>query len=315
MKAIRTSSILATWVLCLLSLVSCIREDTGACPGDGYRLQFRFSLEDTRALQDGELKVANIYVFDRNDRFVAQQEIVHPVIGNVYTADFRLDPGNYSFAVWINRVDPYAITPNAGEFGIARPSKREIEMGLNLSADRCVRSILPTQFYGSLVFESVLDKGDQLFTIPLVENTNRINLTVLGLAKTPHVYTCTITDDNGNYYFDNTFAPCGEFQYTATAHFDESDALKSSLTVLRLAESHHPRLAIRNLTTGEMIYPCRPGQTDDLIQMILSAYANGPRIDFDKTHLYNIVISFDTTNMTVSVMINGWKVTFDQTEL
>ncbi len=314
MKAVKISSIPAALIMCLLSVVSCIREDTSACPMDMYLLQFKFSYDGARALQEGELMVADIYVFDRNDRFVARQEIANPVIGNVYTADFKLDAGNYSFAVWVNRVDPYSIAPNTGEFQAMRPAKREAEMRLNLSADRCVRSIIPTQLYGSLVFESVLDRGDQLFTIPLVENTNIINLTVRGLARTAHVYTCTITDNNGNYYFDNTFAPCEEFQYTATASFDDSDALKSSLTVLRLAESHHPKLALRDLTAGEMVYPYHPWQTDDLIGMILKAYANGPRIDFDKTHVYDIVISFNT-DMTVSVTINGWKLTQDEMEL
>ncbi len=314
MKAVKIPALSGALIACLLSVVSCIREDVSACPQDTYRLQFRFSREDTRALREGELRVANIYVFDRNDRFVAQQEIASPAIGKVYTADFTLDAGNYSFAVWVNRVDPYSITPNTGEFPAIRPTKREAEMCLNLSADRCVRSILPTQLYGSLVFESIPGKGDQLLTVPLVENTNIINLTVRGLAPTAHVYTCTIADNNGNYYFDNTFAPCEEFLYTATAHFDDSDALKGSLTVLRLAESHHPKLALRDLTAGEMVYPCRPGQTDDLIEMILNAYANGPRIDFDRTHVYDIIISFDT-NMAVSVTVNGWELTPDEQEL
>ncbi len=314
MKAVKISGISAALALCLLSVVSCIKEGISPCPQDTHGLQFKFSYEDARVLQDGELRVANIYVFDRNDRFVAQQEIANPVIGEIYTADFRLDPGNYSFAVWVNRIEPYSTTPNPGGFQVMRPEKREAEMRLNLSADRCVRSIIPTQFYGSLVFESVPDQGNRLFTIPLVENTNIINLTVHGLSKTAHVYNCTITDSNGNYYFDNTFAPCGEFQYMATAHFDDSDALKSSLTVLRLAENRHPRLAIRDLTSGETIYPCRPEQTDDLIEMILSAYANGPQIDFDRTHVYDIVISFDT-NMAVSVIVNGWKLTLDEQEL
>ncbi len=314
MKAVKLSGISGALIMCLLSVVSCIREDVGACPQETYRLQFRFSYDEMRTLQDGELKVADIYVFDRSDRFVALQEIAYPVTGKVYTADFELDAGNYSFAVWINRVDPYSTAPNPGEFPAVRPAKREAEMGLNLSDGRYVRSIIPTQFYGSLVFESVLDRGDQLFTIPLVENTNKINLTVRGLDRTEHVYMYTITDNNGNYYFDNNFAPCEEFKYTATAHFDDSDALKSSLTVLRLAENRHPRLELFDLTAGEMIYPYRSGQTNDLIEMILKAYANGPRIDFDRTHVYDIVISFNT-DMTVSVTINGWELTMDEMEL
>ncbi len=314
MKTVKISGIPGALIMCLLSVVSCIREEISTCPKDASRLQFRFSYQDTRALQEGELKVANIYVFDRNDRFVAQQEIANPVIGAVYAADFKLDPGNYSFAVWVNRVDPYSIAPNPGEFPFMRPAKREAEMRLNLSEDRCVRSIIPTQLYGSLDFESIPDEGDRLLTIPLVENTNIINLTVRGLARTAHVYTCTITDDNGNYYFDNSFAPCGEFQYTTPAHFDSSDALKSSLTVLRLAETHHPKLALRDLTAGETVYPYHPWQTDDLIGMILKAYANGPRIDFDRTHVYDIIISFDT-NMDVTVTINGWELTRDEQEL
>ncbi len=314
MKAIKISSIPVTFIMCLLSVVSCIREDTSSCPQDMYRLQFKFSYEDTRALHDDELRVANIYVFDHNDRFVVRQEIKYPIIGNVYTADFKLDAGHYSFAVWVNSVDPYSTSPDSGEFGIMHPKKREAEMHLDVPSDRCVRTIIPTQLYGSLDFESIPDKSGRPFTIPLVENTNIINLAVLGLARTTHVYTYAITDNNGNYYFDNSFAPCGEFQYTATAHFDDYDALRSSLTVLRLSEERRPKLSIRDLTAGNMVYPNRPGQTDDLIEMIMTAYANGPSIDFDRTHVYDIVISFDT-NMDVTVCVNGWKPTLDEQEL
>ncbi len=310
MKAVKISGLPGALIMCLLSVVSCIREDIGTCP----QLQFKFSYEDTRALQDGELRVASIYVFDRNDRFVARQEITNPVIGEVYTADLKLGQGDYSFAVWVNGVDPYSIAPDSGEFEIMRPAKREADIHLNMPADRCVRSIIPTQLYGSLDFKSMPGKAGQLFTIPLVENTNIINLTVRGLDRTAHVYTYTITDNNGNYYFDNTFAPCGEFQYTATARFDDSDELKSSLTVLRLAENRRPKLALRDLTAGNTLYPYRPGQTDDLIEMILNAYAKGPRIDFDRTHVYDIILSFDT-NMDVTVSVNGWKLIFDEQEL
>lgn len=314
MKAANLSNISGALILCLLSLVSCIREDNSSCPSEIYRLQFEFSYDGTRALQEGELSVADVYVFDGNDLFVARQQIANPVIGDVYTADFELKAGNYSFVVWVNRTDPYFTVPGPGDPGMAFLARGEAEMRLNVPADRCVRTTIPTQLYGSLAFESTPGKKGRILNIPLTENTNRINLTVRGLAKTAHVYTYTITDDNGNYTFDNAFAPCGEIRYTATTGFGDSDELKSSLTVLRLAEGRYPKLTFRDSTTGEMIYPYRPGQTDNLIEMILKAYANAPRVDFDRTHVYDIVISFET-DMSVSVTVNGWKLTLDEQEL
>ncbi len=314
MKAVKISKILGTLILGLLSAVSCIKEDTSNCPRNRYRLQFRFSCEDTRIVQNGELRVADVYVFDRNSRFVAVQQIVDPVVGKTYTADFSLAAGDYSFAVWVNKTGPYSTIPDSGDFGMVSLAKRDAEICLDVPEDRYIRSIIPELLYGSLDFETDPDQGEQLFTIPLEENTNIINLTVRGLAKTTHEYNYSITDDNGNYYFDNTFAPCGEFRYATTTRFGDSDELTSSLTVLRLAADRHPELTFSDSTTGKMIYPRGPGQTGDLISMILAAYADGPRIDFDKTHVYDIVISFDA-HMAVSVSINGWELTPDEQEL
>ncbi len=299
-----------TLILYLLSVVSCIREDLAPCPQNMNHLQFEFSYDGMRELHDDELYMADVYVFDHDDRLVARQEIANPVISHIYTADFNLETGDYSIVVWFNQVAPYSTRG----FEAIRSAKQEAEMHLDVPSDRCISAILPTQLYGFQKFESMNNKGDQHITIPLTENTNRINLTVRGLAKNEHTYSYSIADNNGNYYFDNTFAPCEEFQYTTTTHFGDSNVLTSSLTVLRLAENRHPKLSFRDVTTGKTIYPYRPGQIHDLIEMISIAYANGPRIDFDKTHVYDIVISFDS-NMTVSIIVNGWELTLDEREL
>ncbi len=306
----KISGISGILVLCLLSVISCIREDLSPCSSGLNNLQFVFTYDGMREIQYGELYQADIYVFDQNDRFVARQEIINPLFGHIYTVDFNLEAGDYSFVAWFNRIAPFSTS----ELGTTRSAKREAELFLDLPADRCVNTILPTQLYGSQEVETHRDKEPPFITIPMTENTNRINLTVNGLHKTDHLYTYSITDTNGSYYFDNSFAPCEMFQYTTTAHFSEGNALTSSLTVLRLAENRHPKLAVRDTTTGELIYPHHHGQIDDLIEMILTAYANGPQVDFHQTHVYDIVISFGV-DMAVSITVNGWKLSIDEREL
>ena len=284
----------------VLSLSACIQEDMSQC---GSEVQICFSYNDdvgSRSIDSGELKKAMLYAFDSDNQLTYVQEILDPELDVFYT--IILDPDTYSFVVWFNPVAPYAITP----MEIGTTLKSEGQLSLEIPSTRRVQGsaveFLPL-LYGQKE-EAIQKNEDNVVTIPVSENTNRINITVRGLIPTTHTYHVSIEDANGVYTFDNDFDDsCPTFSYVAeTQYATDSDILKASLTVLRLAEDRPtPTLTIQDMDTGEILYPFCDETPDNLIELLQKLY---PHNDFSKNHLYNIDIKFDET----AVWINDWQV-------
>jgi hypothetical protein len=278
---------------------SCIKEDLTDCP---LPLQVVFSYENAHALAQEDLKKATLFIFDTDNKPVTSWSVDNPVLNTVYEPDIELVPNTYNFVVWFNLLSPYECTPITGnsdkeglEFRLQPPLSRQIdEPAFNL----------PVSLYGTT--DDLIKKEERVHkvTIPVNQNTNRINLTVHGLLPAEDLYRFSITDNNGNYSFRNEFLPCDDFTYTTSALFSPgSTTLNASLTVLKLAKNHpSPLLTIRNETTGEVIFPQSEEIQNNLVQLILAAY---PDNDFDQTHVYDIEISFTTVGVTIQ--INGWN--------
>jgi hypothetical protein len=136
--------------------------------------------------------------------------------------------------------------------------------------------------------------------IPIMQYTNKINLTVNGLSNTSGSnYTVSIRDNNESYGFDGAFASDDFFTYSTTKQAN-ADILNASLNVLRLSKDRpNATLTITNNDTGETY-------SLGLIQAIL---AGNPNNDFDKTHVYNITIDNPFSNekeVPVRITINDW---------
>ena len=127
-------------------------------------------------------------------------------------------------------------------------------------------------------------------------------------------FTFDITDNNGIYRFDASFAnsPSDDtFTYSTPCAIDATGHLNASLNVLRLsADRRTPQLQIYDQSNDRPLYPIGE-QTGDLIELIRSAY---PENDFDAIHNYEIVFTYtgEPTDISVSISINGWNVPIDQ---
>ena len=299
-----------------LAFSACIKENMGACPpdtpGDPEPLETRilFSYDETGVTPVKELGLENamLYVFDSNNRLVGFREIDNPRLDSVYNNLISLNPGNYSFVVWMNPLsDPYAITPSE----IGSTLKSDGRFSLKIPADTLIDSpALPLSMYGQK--EEILQAGGNQadgsneVVIPVYQNTNRINISLSGLQATSNRIRFAITDNNGMYTFDNDFDPsCRFFSYIADATYSSTDHLNVSLTVLQLAGNHPtPVLSIKNLTTGNNIW------SYNLIEILNTLY---PGNDFKKKHVYDIDIEFKEVNM--EVWINGWEIISSNNEL
>jgi hypothetical protein len=310
----RIESFICLIVCIVFSFSSCIKEDLENCPPETQPLRLVFSYEEAeaQAIRPDELQQATLFVFDGNDNFVTSWSLDSPVLNTSYEPDLKLLPGNYSFVVWFNLLSPYAVIPSPGDMPAGKTVKSQGKFQLEIPGTRVVNELetsLPLSLYGNKI-ESVKENAENIITIPVIQNTNRINITVNGLAPTDHTYRFEITDDNGNYTFDNDFAPCDPFSYISnTRYAPASSELAASLTVLKLAENRpHPVLKIQDQTTGEVLFPNREGVDTNLIRLLQLIY---PENDFNKTHTYNIDILFIGTD----IVVNGWKLNQSDNEL
>lgn len=102
----------------------------------------------------------------------------------------------------------------------------------------------------------------------------------------------------------------------------KEDVIKASIRTLTLHNDHtienigkpdtgdrSPRFTFRNATNGAELF------TGNLVEIIRTAYsAATEQVDFDKTYVFDIVLSFDA-EMNVTISVNGWIYTPNVTEL
>lgn len=301
----------------LLCAASCIREDWGICTREASRsvvLSFEPGDGDlwNAGTYSGAADQATLYVYDLDGRFLAMQTWHNLQFGREYPLGVDLPDGTYNFVVWVNHEHPCFEIPAFFNYPEVKPGKAESELLLQIPPHGIVNYALPQLLHGKLDYETVT--GNHTLVVPLTQMTNAVVLSVEGLERTRDDYTFTIADDNGAYDFDGRFAPSSAFRYTADASFNSGLlSLCATITVMKLAADRNPVITLDNRTSGQTIYPSYAGQEASLVRLIQKAYG-GAGFDFDRRHVFYIVISFDA-QMTATVTVDGWKVVESNDEL
>jgi len=300
-------------------LYSCIGEDMSNCPQGGIVPQFVLvayaeNKECKPLMVDDSLHSGQVYVFsEQTGLCVATFQIPGtPQLNKTYTPDWGLPAGQYTYVAWFNNDEhSFQTDPDNRLLQFLVPQTRNVDNTVSI----------PFLCYGHLDNEALDFVGNHLITIPVMQFRNRVNLTVTDMNYAPvpnDKYTVSINDNNGDYGFDGNFAtgntPAGYstlnqyFTYSTTEQVN-SDVLSASLNVLKLAGNRNPTFAIKN-SAGEQIFSA------NLIQLILSSIPNN---DFDKTHIYDIVINNLFGNgeeeVPLVITINGWIVDQSNVEL
>jgi hypothetical protein len=303
-------------------VLSCIGEDLSDCPpeGDSIVLQFKFIPNDVDSnpqIVNDSLYTATVYVFDEQDLFVTAYRIPgRPELNTIYTPDWGLPPGKYTYIAWLNhehdsiQVDNYLP-------GVSKRTETQLRFSSNKIIDENNVDI-PFLCYGHVGnLELKLDsiENNDLITIPIMQFTNRINLKVTGLSNPNNQgsvdpqaaqgsnYEFLISDDNAIYGFDGRFMPSDSISYRAVGSAG-ADTLNISLIVLKLSETKMPTFTIRNIGTNQSIISLR--SNNNLIQEILNRY---PDNNFDKNHVYDIKIDLppNTDDIDTGINIIDWE--------
>ena len=276
-------------------LFSCIKEDMSDCPPDGFSPKIVLVPYNGNTIDNNDLYSGKVYVLDElTGSVIDSYEIPgRPKLQTTYTPKWGLPVGRYTYVAWLNTDAQY--------FSV---DERQLLLKFLVPKTQIVdkTDLIPFLCYGNIENAPLDSISDNLITIPVMQFTNKINLTVTGLKNVSpqgDEYTFSINDNNGNYGFDGDFASCPAFTYSTTKR-SSADVFNASLTVLKLSGSRpNPTLTIKNNATGDEY-------SIGLIPLILSKI---PTNDFDKTHIYNITISNPFTReeeITITVTVNDW---------
>ena len=287
------------------------------CP-EQIRVYFSFATLDTYTgegddpINPDDVDRMYLYVFNEKGFYLGEYRD-NNIVG--FDTDYYIDcsdllPGKYRFIAWGGKderfyeKEPYQLIKGKTHFD---------EALLMLKHHNNIVSNNIHHIFHSDLTATVTNAKVQRFDMPLAQVSNTINIRTVGLSADDYTYSFNIADNNDIYNFDRSFASNildATFTYTAPCTKDGTRQLHSTLNVLRLAANRQtPQLQIYNETTGTLLYPFG-NYSGDLIGMIKSAY---PKNDFDKTHLYDIVLVFGdpghgNTNLSLTIFINGWQV-------
>lgn len=295
------------FITIMLAASSCIRDDLSDCPSQLKNFQVVFTYETSqgsRSIDPNELKMAYLYVFDKNGDYIKTIPFKNPELYRNYTLDIELPADKYEFVVWFNQSEIFNVASYNSNESLTDPLCDQDILSLNIPSEGYIISAIPLILYGNVENVPITGDRSQIVTIPLEQNTNTINVTVKGLPQTEHDYFNTITDSNGSETFLNKPAHGKEFSYVAPMSLNsETLDLYSSLRILKLYKENQPKLILWDETDKRDLYPGKIGLTNDLIKLILDKY---PNVDFKTTHIFDIILIYDT-DMNVTVDINYWS--------
>ncbi len=288
--------LLAIQLLLLLSLfTSCIKEDVSDCP-TGLKVYFEYdpATYARTGVNPSEVHRIDLFIFDGGGIFRGVWTDEMPQLAPGYYMELPLQhTGSYRFIAWGNLQGSYTTSP--ANFVVGQTTFSEALLCLNhLSGE--VSGGAPPLFHADKT-EPLSETHEQEVHLPLVQAYNTINLTTEGMDQDGNTYRLSVTDSNGKYKFDYSYAADSNFTYYTSCTKDGNGQLLGTLNILKLAADRHPMLEIYNVTEGYSLY------SSDLIALLNKIEG----VDYGRVHTYDIRFKFVGTEVTI--IINNWKVT------
>ncbi|MDH6306893.1 hypothetical protein M2459_003480 [Parabacteroides sp. PF5-5] len=293
-------------------LQSCVNDDLSDCFTE-KRVYFKYTpatygIEYKEGINPDEVTRMNLFIFDEDGKYVTEIIDEYPQMSfDYYMTVSGLSTGDYRFIAWGSLKDIYSISSE--KFIPGETSFNEVEVYLNTIKNGLVTdSITPLFFatYNNNNTYPISAMKSQTIDLDMVQNTYRINVEVAGLDEVSllNSYQFNISDDNGRYNFDNSFASCEKFKYTANCSRNmNNDELFSGLTVMRIAGNRSPML---NVSRSDADFPL---VEDNLVELILAASSAGANIDFEKHFTFDIRYELNPeVPGTIIIYVNGWRI-------
>lgn len=327
--------LLTVTMFTVLLLSGCIKEDLSACPpGNDFYLSFSLTVHTDEGLPDRfylDVKQLDLYVFDRDDRFVKRIQAK----GDPFPPEFKINPelpeGKYTVVAWGNLTEQLSVSP---VFVAGQTTLDEACLALNREKSDSVNYVLTPYFHASKEINVIYGKQTNE-VLSFIKNTNQVNIQVSWYEKdgTPSITDCArgvqisiLSSHGGTYKFDNTLAVSSDsllyYPYQVVLPEETLNRMNTSFSLMRLLEGHpFTIIAERRLEDGTMKQLFRG---DLLTDFILKHPSVRSQTGLDRQDLYEIELRLvndidtptdDKTYMQAAITVEGWRVVLQNTDM
>ncbi|MDR2586420.1 MAG: FimB/Mfa2 family fimbrial subunit [Prevotellaceae bacterium] len=280
---------------------SCIKDELSDCPSE---LRIYFACDPAISGGGGidleDLEKIWLFIFDADGLFYEKQnDYQYFAKRESYMTVMGLPAEDFCFIAWAGKEADYSTLPL--DFTVGQTTLEEAQWVLSRISNNIYEDWEHPPLFYTEKRERVLpySNGIQRIDMLLTPLHNVILLTTEGLPASEETYRFVIFDYwNGKYRFDSSFTPVGEVTYSTPCNKDSDSQLFASLRTLNIHSNREPVLEIVNVTQQQRLYRA------NLIALLNKIEA----IDLQTTFTYHIHIIF-STDMTASLLINGWQVT------
>lgn len=226
-------------VLVSLLHVSCdrFREDLPEC-----RLRVRFKYDYHMLSVDAfheKVEKVTLYVFDQEGKFMfMRSEEGDALATGYYSMELELPVGRYKMMAWATARDDnsYDITAHVP----GRTSIEDMELRLLRDDSPVIDREIDDLWYGEILDVHFTGTADQMETINLIKNTNKVRFVFMGNNNMPidlDDYTCEIVENNGYLAYDNSLLADETLSYRPyyTEQRNESTAVVEMNTMRLMA--------------------------------------------------------------------------------
>jgi Protein of unknown function (DUF1812). len=303
-------------VVVLLSIAfnSCIKDDLSDCPSS-IRIYFDYLPATYANIKEGinpdEVTRMNLYWFDaETDLFLGVEVDEAPELGlsDYFMTIPTLKTGEYKFVAWGNLEDEYSLLPEEPVVGSTTFDRFTVT--LNTVVNDSVKNKISPLFFGKSEPKKIqLGELAPEVTIPIVQDTYTINLTVDGKLDTGGNYHYVISDSNTFFDFNNAYVPSTTVHYMTDCGKPQNGKLNGSLTTLRIGKGRNPILKV--LDTRDEADPVFSINLVDLILDLETLH----KVEIDFDHMYEFDINVTIDNGSFIVVVNGWQLVYREQEL
>lgn len=255
MKILKLIALAATL---LIALPSCelVKEDLEPCPEPSVELRFiyDYNMERANAFHN-QVDCLSAFFFNSGGELVSVETVTDPEMlsDESYRMHPTLLPGNYKVVAYGGME-----CENASFFHAKKMKLGDQVSDLHVRLDpACLtdpdRLRLHNHYYGTLDF-TVDPKLDSYGTVPMMRNTNSIQIALQNEFPDQPIdhndFIVEITDDNNDFYHDNSLRQTGEIVYKPWK--------KENRSTLGSSEENNNdffNIAVAQLTTSRLVLP------------------------------------------------------------
>lgn len=305
------------------SACSVMKDDRTDCPEECHiHFKYDYNMKFANAFAN-EVKQVALYVFDDKGRFVKLQTDEGAALkSDDYYMKLNVDPGKYHLVAWAG-LDGESFTAKTLTAGVS--TLTDLKVALNKVSQESNKDLHPL-WHGE-VKEITVTGVYQEEVVSLVKDTHRIRVVLQQINGVPvdnKAFRFEITDDNSLMNYDNSLVPSGELTYRPYATGQNTVGDIQPITTA-YAEMHTGRLMADSKSRLRIIDVL---DNSVVIDIPLTAYLmltemEGHKKDMtaqeylDRQDEYSLVFFLDDNLawLKIQVIINGWTVRFNSTEL